>query len=491
MRDKVFGLIVVCCFLMGQVNAQIPGFMFHKKQGNTLSVRSKLSLPSAKQNIFSTVSMNAVYRPVVAYRTNFVESGSEQIEYAYDSYGNIILEKQYYFDNGNKIPGYEWTAAYYKLANGEFRRILNDDGNYRSSAEYDSKGLLLWKEDFCLYDVEDPWMYSYRKESVLNENGISVGFLEYDRDTHQMEDAGYTFDSKGCVIHFENNSERRSYTWGDDDKITEMTFHYKNLSEYEQDVQDIVCSNIEIVLNEEYFNPYHIHPEEQESEERGIEELSRDYYVLHRWFINADLTIDGVQATIRSSINTTKDERIIVLTVDGTVTSSDTLKILDNNGSWRLTSFDGYEIITDETIFNEYGSLVKYSTEDDYYSELVRFVREYDDQQRPVKTTCFAKDGTKVYEETYNDWVLINFTGIKQTEEPQITVYPNPATDYIVVKGAPLSTVTVSDLSGRTIYRQAHTGESKNIATASWESGIYLVTVQTEHTKVVSKILKK
>jgi hypothetical protein len=71
------------------------------------------------------------------------------------------------------------------------------------------------------------------------------------------------------------------------------------------------------------------------------------------------------------------------------------------------------------------------------------------------------------------------------------TVFPNPATDHITIQGATGSIVTVSDLSGRIVYKQAMTGESETITVSSWAKGMYLVTIQTGNNKTVGKMVKK
>jgi len=85
-----------------------------------------------------------------------------------------------------------------------------------------------------------------------------------------------------------------------------------------------------------------------------------------------------------------------------------------------------------------------------------------------------------------------NPTSVKEVSAaPAVAVFPNPATEFITIQGAAGSLITVSDLSGRTVYKQAMTGESETIAVSSWANGVYLVAVQTGNNKTVSKIVKK
>jgi len=74
--------------------------------------------------------------------------------------------------------------------------------------------------------------------------------------------------------------------------------------------------------------------------------------------------------------------------------------------------------------------------------------------------------------------------------ESQVTVFPNPATNHITIKGISGSIITASTLSGSIIYKQVMAGESKIIDVSSWASGTYLIFVETENNRSVSKIIK-
>jgi len=99
---------------------------------------------------------------------------------------------------------------------------------------------------------------------------------------------------------------------------------------------------------------------------------------------------------------------------------------------------------------------------------------------------------TKVSTAQYNYYYsTITVNGISPFySEQQVTVFPNPATNQITVKGTAGSIITVSTLSGSVIYKQVMADESKNIDVSSWASGTYLVSVETGNNKSVSKIIK-
>ncbi len=74
-----------------------------------------------------------------------------------------------------------------------------------------------------------------------------------------------------------------------------------------------------------------------------------------------------------------------------------------------------------------------------------------------------------------------------------ITVYPNPAVDYIKIKGKNLSKglVTITDLNGRTVLKQEHLNSDEAINVTSLVPGNYVLTYRTNKHIYKALILKK
>jgi hypothetical protein len=70
-----------------------------------------------------------------------------------------------------------------------------------------------------------------------------------------------------------------------------------------------------------------------------------------------------------------------------------------------------------------------------------------------------------------------------------ISLYPNPATDYILIKGIAAGTVTISDLSGRMVHRQTISSEDETIPVSSWMKGMYFITIQKGRETFKEKVL--
>ena len=70
-------------------------------------------------------------------------------------------------------------------------------------------------------------------------------------------------------------------------------------------------------------------------------------------------------------------------------------------------------------------------------------------------------------------------------------VFPNPATNYITIRGAESSSLTIFDLSGRVVFRQENISENQIIPVATWNTGVYLVVIQAGEEREVHKVVKR
>lgn len=66
---------------------------------------------------------------------------------------------------------------------------------------------------------------------------------------------------------------------------------------------------------------------------------------------------------------------------------------------------------------------------------------------------------------------------VSQFENYRIVVYPNPVSDVLQITGATVKSVTVTDISGKTII----TSKSENIDFSGFKQGIYFVKIEDEN----------
>jgi len=100
--------------------------------------------------------------------------------------------------------------------------------------------------------------------------------------------------------------------------------------------------------------------------------------------------------------------------------------------------------------------------------------------------TILGPGNAKIGEYTDNFATLLSTSIAGQTLQISPKVYPNPATDYVTVDNLSVdSVITVSDLSGRALYRKNITSERETIDISSWGKGIYIVQAGNKTAKLI------
>ena len=82
---------------------------------------------------------------------------------------------------------------------------------------------------------------------------------------------------------------------------------------------------------------------------------------------------------------------------------------------------------------------------------------------------------------------FVDHTGVETTVTQQVQLYPNPATDYVIVEGvAPASEVTLHSMTGERLYAgRADSRGTLQIDLTPYADGVYLVCVAGETYRVV------
>jgi hypothetical protein len=527
--------------LTGQVNGQTSRFLrIHKGDVTEIQLRNLNRQQTGERRVFplqsgiavSDPATKQVARPTTIFRESDIIQTIEgprksKYECEYDDYGHVTSLKYYDRnadpfnpDGWNYVLQYSVVIEYHRLPNGEFVRTKEEfagnyynyynDSKYRRIFAYDDKGMQLWYQ-FETWDHEkSSWHLDSRMEAVVNDNGVRTAIRRYQLDTEQMEtDHSYTFDDKGRITRYEYEwaGEKSSmiYIWDDNDRITKVVDSWT-----EDGVKrEVAYENIQIVWNDQYFNPYSLAPLSSDDADYDAGNFADDY-TLHQIFYNADanITIDGdvLHAQIRTTVNDDHTQIAIIYTVDSEIVQSIFLYILDENGSYRIEeNYDG-EKYKREVTYNSYGELTWEYDQDlwidgegeerQYENENV-YDREYDDQGRQVKTVCSSRFGNspllKEYEDTYTAWTSVTIPSeSEKIPDVIISVYPNPATDRVVIDNAPVgAVVTILDMSGRELRRRTLAGNRETVSIATLPQGLYLFIIQTDTRKIINKIIKK
>ena len=126
------------------------------------------------------------------------------------------------------------------------------------------------------------------------------------------------------------------------------------------------------------------------------------------------------------------------------------------------------------------------------YDTELTVVTNVADGYKLTKLTANGQDilQTKRFKVTANTAVKATFadnTGVETTVTQQVQLYPNPATDYLLVEGvAPASEVTLHSMTGERLYAgRADDRGTLQIDLTPYADGVYLVCVAGETYRVV------
>ena len=89
-------------------------------------------------------------------------------------------------------------------------------------------------------------------------------------------------------------------------------------------------------------------------------------------------------------------------------------------------------------------------------------------------------------------WVTpLDITQTAEHQTPRISVYPNPASDYVTVEGEDLQSVVLTDINGKTLSSIAAKGNSIRFDVSGLKAGVYIISAKTRSTSsFVKSILK-
>ncbi len=89
------------------------------------------------------------------------------------------------------------------------------------------------------------------------------------------------------------------------------------------------------------------------------------------------------------------------------------------------------------------------------------------------------------------DEITFSSTGVSELANSNISIYPNPAQDFVVLKSDDNSEVIISDLSGKVVYRNVLNSSLERINISSFRTGVYIVTVKNNSSVYTQKLIKQ
>ena len=79
-------------------------------------------------------------------------------------------------------------------------------------------------------------------------------------------------------------------------------------------------------------------------------------------------------------------------------------------------------------------------------------------------------------------------SGIEDNAEQQVTVYPNPVDDNLKIEANNIKNVSVLNLMGQKVYESEVNANEVNLNMSDFQSGVYMIQVETSEYTVTKRI---
>ena len=152
-----------------------------------------------------------------------------------------------------------------------------------------------------------------------------------------------------------------------------------------------------------------------------------------------------------------------------------------NQDAWATFNMGGFSNYTVTTLYSmgNHKYLVDVYTPTNAVNDLVLTVTATDNGT-PVATTV------REYVISFDPTV----TGIVQSAQKEIAIFPNPAKEFISINHLnENSLITITDLSGRVVKQTRSLNTNQIISTSDLNDGVYMIAVQNNQQHVITKLI--
>ena len=451
--------------------------------------------------------------------------GDEKAEYTYDNYGNETSWTSYTWDTLNS----SWVGVW----NGEYTN--NEYGEITSAYYY------FWDEDYKQWDIAWKWENTYDENGKIlldawfywdgNNQWIEYDFIEYayDENGNKTFEAYYWYDwdSDQWI-----GSYKYEYTYDEQGNMTSETYYYYyNVSTNQWEPS----SKYEYTYDEKgtlkFFDVYYWNFDTEQ-----LDPSSRNYYYYdvqgnliadryYDWYVDYgyycsekyEYTYDENNNMTTNTGSYRDGENYVVFAKkecsyneSGLLASLDTLYQNWYTDQWEgirvkytydvnrnLTSWTTHEFNPDDStwigiekkkyFFDDASELKDLMVPQAFY---IDNISSESDSIVPLWNTVnnkLMKRITYIYRERTEEWIFDDElkyyyseqfeTGKPDITEGGLTIYPNPATDYILVSSDDLcrsAMIEIFDIQGKVVLRQEMIDDHQRISVKHLDTGIYI-----------------
>ena len=87
------------------------------------------------------------------------------------------------------------------------------------------------------------------------------------------------------------------------------------------------------------------------------------------------------------------------------------------------------------------------------------------------------------------DDITLSAVGVSEITASNISVFPNPAKDFVMVKANNISEISIIDLSGKVVYRNVLNSSEERIDISTFDSGIYIISITDDISVYTQKLI--
>lgn len=261
-------------------------------------------------------------------------------------------------------------------------------------------------------------------------------------------------------------------------------------SSTEPDVTNNTLPNIDISVND------FIYARDNGQILGGIGNSGDGYEVGHIYDIFETTTLYGIDAFLNANSEPGAEIFVKLYSID----QAGDFQFMDESAAYVITEAD-----LGQKISLPLGSPVELNANEAYLAMVGSYgdggnsndlITASSGSTTPQTTFYYDYTDQTWYYTTSNVMVRMNFdpnlVGIEESKDTQVSIYPNPAQDEILVHTSLTEgTLLVTDVSGRTKITQNLGGLTTSIDTSEWANGVYLLTITNGKEACVKKVVIK
>ena len=111
-----------------------------------------------------------------------------------------------------------------------------------------------------------------------------------------------------------------------------------------------------------------------------------------------------------------------------------------------------------------------------------------------VKGLIFSLTSSKDMTPSYycmDDLTYTNVVSVENTVKQKISIFPNPATDYVNINNVSNSNIKINDITGKNVYTKNNCSENEIINISNFTSGMYFIIIENNKYIITKKLIIK